>query len=623
MKIKLITALVAATIGLTACGGGGDSTPVANAPAPTPVAPAPTPVANTDFDVTVADGYVGGATVWLDLNDDGKQDTNEPSAKTALDGTATLSLPAGTDTAHPVVVSIPVGATDSDQPNGVFAKAVTLKAPAGKAFISPITTMIQNEVEQGNNIETATSIIQESLNTPDSVSLFDDFIAVKTDADTSEADKAEFASLHRVARVATTAMATAFDAGNTAAPEADPKALLQLVMADLKAQLAAIVEKIEAYENDTSKALADFTVADIAVTTFNTTSLVADLEKKVVENTAEKSTADAISATLAEGFFMADYRFDEYDVFKYADGKASDTSYEYNSSTLGWDVESKSEDGGEYFLGADGWKSESTENETLTINSDGSVSWKNYGQESTDVVSTVDLTGKSIKDHGPEDFDSALSASTATFPAGSKAFKIVSTPVSDMYELWNQTNGGHACDYYNGSPLYADSFGGSCNLIPNVSDTVTTGNRATSIAEMLYPTGFVLSLDNSQGTLWMNTNDDSSLFVIALKGANSSITSGTTEFYRSVNGASPTKIATGTWATKDVHGKTIFIPSAVPTAVKQYLEEPNKLNIFAVHNGFVRVGELSAKGVSVVESNFQDFNKTAFDAVLEAYTYPE
>ena len=164
-EMKLIITLVVASLGLVAC----DVPKVTVESTAGSTAGPKLTTEPTTLPVRVADGYVGGADVWLDLNDNSKKDDGEPAAITKYDGTATLALPTGTDVNHPIVVNIPVGATDSDQPNGVYGKAVTFKAPAGKTFISPITTLIQNEVEKGYSTAKAKYIIQEKLKTSDNI----------------------------------------------------------------------------------------------------------------------------------------------------------------------------------------------------------------------------------------------------------------------------------------------------------------------------------------------------------------------------------------------------------------------------------------------------------------------
>lgn len=145
MKHSLIAASLFA---LTACGGGSDSE--------TPVKIQPIPPAAT-ITGKVIDGYVTGATVFLDLNGNTVLDNNEPSAITGENGEYSLDL----DTAQydcqayvPLVVDVPVGSTDSD--TGEVTEAYQLVFPPlmGSAIdtgditdITPLTTVIWESIK--------------------------------------------------------------------------------------------------------------------------------------------------------------------------------------------------------------------------------------------------------------------------------------------------------------------------------------------------------------------------------------------------------------------------------------------------------------------------------------------
>jgi hypothetical protein len=107
MKHSLIAVSLLA---LTACGGGGS-----DSEAPVEIQPIP-PAATISG--KVIDGYVTGATVFLDLNGNTVLDNNEPSATTGDNGEYSLDLDASQYDCQsyvPLVVDVPVGATDSDK----------------------------------------------------------------------------------------------------------------------------------------------------------------------------------------------------------------------------------------------------------------------------------------------------------------------------------------------------------------------------------------------------------------------------------------------------------------------------------------------------------------------------
>ena len=112
-KKKLsILALGATLVLLTACGGGGGGSGSVNS-----------------LSGVAVDGYLQGATVFLDINRNGVQDAGEPSTVTDLNGRYALDYSGvtGAITGLPVVVT---GGVDSDTG---FAFAGKLSAPVDAA----------------------------------------------------------------------------------------------------------------------------------------------------------------------------------------------------------------------------------------------------------------------------------------------------------------------------------------------------------------------------------------------------------------------------------------------------------------------------------------------------------
>ncbi|MPW29748.1 hypothetical protein F9L16_12190 [Agarivorans sp. B2Z047] len=139
MYPRLFTSLLATTV-LFACGGGGDdSTP-----------------SNTQLSGLAIDGYISGATAFLDINFNGRLDAGEPSALTNENGQYDLAL-TGSDADcadyAPIIIDVPVGAIDSDY--GEVEEAYQLSYPPAFAILSeddlkattPLTSIVWNSVE--------------------------------------------------------------------------------------------------------------------------------------------------------------------------------------------------------------------------------------------------------------------------------------------------------------------------------------------------------------------------------------------------------------------------------------------------------------------------------------------
>ena len=154
------------------------------------------------FSGLVADGYLAGAKVCLDLNNNKECDDDEPSTTSGEGGAFEIddATQEQRDT-YPLLVEVIVGTTvdedtiTDDAPTGVaFDQPLTLTAPVGYEFISPLTTMVQNEVEGGATASDAETAVQEKLGT--TLDLDSDYIAGQTGANSDE-----YEQLHQVAQV--------------------------------------------------------------------------------------------------------------------------------------------------------------------------------------------------------------------------------------------------------------------------------------------------------------------------------------------------------------------------------------------------------------------------------------
>jgi len=106
----------------------------------------------------VIDGYVSGATVYLDLNFNGAQDAGEPSTVSGDSGSYRLELSQAERRClgfAPVVVDVPVGAMDEEHGEVAEAYQMTFPPPFeavgdDAAFnISPLTSVVWSAVEKG------------------------------------------------------------------------------------------------------------------------------------------------------------------------------------------------------------------------------------------------------------------------------------------------------------------------------------------------------------------------------------------------------------------------------------------------------------------------------------------
>ena len=100
----------------------------------------------TNVPITVINGPIKNATVFLDKNLNGVCDPGEPSGITDANGLVNLSVNNGDLGKFPVVAIVDTNALDRD--TGPVSTRYVMKAPADAyAVISPLTTMVQAQVE--------------------------------------------------------------------------------------------------------------------------------------------------------------------------------------------------------------------------------------------------------------------------------------------------------------------------------------------------------------------------------------------------------------------------------------------------------------------------------------------
>ncbi|PIY28472.1 MAG: hypothetical protein CO105_06770 [Comamonadaceae bacterium CG_4_9_14_3_um_filter_60_33] len=134
-------ALALAIATLAACGGGGGSSSAG------PSGPGNSSISSLSG--VAVDGYLQGATVFLDLNKNGLQDTGEPSALTSATGQYTLDYSQVSSAIEGLQIVV-TGGVDTDTGNTFTGR---LTARASKAtqgqVVTPLTSLVDAIVAQG------------------------------------------------------------------------------------------------------------------------------------------------------------------------------------------------------------------------------------------------------------------------------------------------------------------------------------------------------------------------------------------------------------------------------------------------------------------------------------------
>lgn len=263
--VGLLASPLLLTLVLASCGGG-SSTPepmTGNAiagPEEPLVTPAETgtQTSATSISGRVADGYIRGAVVCVDLNDNEKCDDGEPVAVSGEGGQYTLSVPPEAQMKS-IIAEIPADAIDEDTGEPVGQDLVFVTPADKPEFVSPITTLVHEELRNNPNldVDAAEAIVKGALGLAsenDEISLFVDYVANSRPTDGIDAERAEeFQYLHETARVVANLMQDIRSNVETTATEngidfrgdlATQQAIRELVRSEIKILLPEIAREV-------------------------------------------------------------------------------------------------------------------------------------------------------------------------------------------------------------------------------------------------------------------------------------------------------------------------------------------------------------------------------------------
>ncbi len=593
--MKLLTASLA--LALTACGGGGGTT--------SQLAPAE-PVSGK-----VADGYLNGATVCLDVNDNKVCDSTEPTAISGIGGVYSIDaaelakLGGAAPSLYPVVVQ--VGAETVDEDTGtVVGKAYTLSAPAGKPeFVSPITTLIQQSIEtaeasgQTLSAEDAEQQVKTQLNVDAQADLFEDYVEAQ-EAGTSVSGVAvsEMETIHMVAQVVARAlgeMQSVFEeaAGNQ---EIDFKLVVAQVVDAVVEQLGSIVAAVETHE--TGGGSIDSFNADSSVATNVTIPTTEEAKADLV--VAQVEAAAAVTgfgeALAGNGISWFDFwtdgstgeaKLESGTVILDTSNQLQETEEYYDFSASQWLAETGRDGEQDFALTSTGWLAvnDGPDGQTISLNADGTATLVRTadGARETISVAAYDVSGKEIATVAGE-LGELVANPYALFPAGSMAYKMSFRADTESYELW--VDEWSAVRVWN-----ADS-----------------PSNVPGFAAMLE--AFALNPSEQGNYLWI----ENGLSVQFGQG-------GALHFYQDAQNVYPpvSMDLQGSWDDVNVQGAAL-IKMDVPAAYANLFDVEDAPIFAEWTDGTVRRGAYVPAGSVETEDEFS-FNSIAFDAIKDRLDY--
>ncbi|MFA0378540.1 hypothetical protein [Vibrio sp. 10N.222.54.A3] len=576
-----------------------------------------------------ADGYLVGANACLDLNSNKVCDKDEPSAVTGDDGSFTIDnltqeqLEQGT-----LLIEVVAGQTiDTDNPGVVLSKSYRLTAPPKSAFISPLTTLIQNEIESGSSLEEAKTAIQEKLGT--NLDLTQDYIEAKNNNDLADAQKAAFENLHRVAQVTASVMAENTDALSETAAGAgiSVEALTALINEEVTRVLEEVVKNIEAAGDN-------FNPSDIAgsINRDHITIDDSNLEDKIKENEANKGSKQADLAKLIKtdgiNWFGGDNDTGKDLVVAYgtlksdADNSVTDTSYIYDYFAEQFVEFEYTPDTNSMVLGQNGWEASDDTLTSIKPNEDGSLTLESRSSIFSEVASAkqLDISGlnvRSIMDQtDDENVWSNIMPVGLKFPDNTTAYKLSVEDISDnIYTFYK----GDWCAEH--TPDRYEALNNMCNGISafkNGSDT-WLATLASTIAEDESDRHDTAS-NNHADLIPMAGMENAEIFAQLLSN-------GTVVYYTRAWNLDSTfsKLSElGSWKDESVNGEVlrqVTIPESIHSQAtwSNYQKEDNSAYLSVVE-GFVRI---TFKEIEEASSEAYIFDEATKQFILDNALTPQ
>ncbi|WP_060980919.1 hypothetical protein [Vibrio splendidus] len=578
-----------------------------------------------------ADGYLVGANACLDLNSNKVCDKDEPSAVTGDDGSFTIDnltqeqLEQGT-----LLIEVVAGQTiDTDNPGVVLSKSYRLTAPPKSAFISPLTTLIQNEIESGSSLEEAKTTIQEKLGT--TLDLTQDYIEAKNNNDLADSQKTAFENLHRVAQVTASVMAENTDALSETAAGAgiSVEALTALITEEVTRVLDEVVKNIEAAgENFNPSDIADSINRDhIAIDDSN-------LEDKIKEYEANKDSKQADLAKLIKtdgiNWFGGANETGTDLVVAYgtlkadSDNSVTETSYVYDYFAEQFVQLENAPDTNSMVLGQNGWEASDYTLTSIKPNKDGSITLESKSSIYNEVASAkqLDISGldvRSIMDQtDDENVWSHIMPVGLKFPDNTTAYKL---SVEDLYDNIFTFYKGDWCAEHD--PDRYQALNNSCNGISAFKNGDVTDTWLATLAS-------TIADDESDRHETASNNHDDLIPMAGLENAEmfaQLLSNGTVVYYsRAWEGNTQfLRLADlGSWKDISLNGEVVrqvTIPQSIhsQTTWSNYQKQDNSAYLSVV-DGFVRI---TYKENAEVDSEAYIFDEATKQFILDNGLTPQ
>ncbi|MDC1510268.1 hypothetical protein N8381_06100 [Oceanospirillaceae bacterium] len=434
---------------------------------------------------TAADGYLRGAKVCLDVNENGVCEDAEPQDTTIAGGVYVITVAPGIDIDKPLLVEVSAQTVDEDD-GELVGKPYVMKAPAGKhQFVSPITTLVQQKIENNpalsaadaeTKVKTALSMVDHA-----EVSLFDDYVA-KHNSDETSANKEKYTDLHKTARVIAALIAEQAEALEKALIEAEgastgnKKESFALIMDSINKHLAQITAQISVDEETLAKDFDVKTLKEQLDIQLDTKDISAQIAQKKAAAKREKITSAELEKLTSILLRIRSYTPEDSEetLLSSIDYKSLSLTpkelrlnkdYDYKDGK--WSEDSHLDEGLTYVYESATWEeiTESTYQTYLITSAENGQFEADNGLEKVRYsFSQDDVSDQKITDIMPEyaKLFSSRSIGDVLFPANSAMYKYDVVNLKESLTIYHQEV--HGEDDSCGGTAIA-TLGGNCNVV--------------------------------------------------------------------------------------------------------------------------------------------------------------
>lgn len=550
-----------------------------------------------------ADGYLAGARVCLDLNSNSACDDGEPSTTTTNGGAYTLEGVTQEQIDNsPIVVEIIVGETiDEDEPGVAIEKTYTLSAPAGSAFVSPLTTMVQNEIkEKGLSPDEAKASVQTKLGTD--LDPTGDYVAGSDSGTTA----AEFQRLHKVAQVTRAVMQKNIELVESVVSETG------VSMEDLT---ALIIEQVINALDDIRQAVDD------SGSDFNPDTLASSenldgtrLDPTTVEDDlqARQDRKEAVAANLGTlvtsggglNFFESD-KDEDVVMYQYGNviadeqGTISISKFGYDDGQSGWVASAGNDSQDQNCILANAtWNCLAEDEETITTDGDKVRILRGGLTTAEELISglEVNLVGKRIVTYLDRPYHAVMDP-TAVFETGATGYQLTFTRTNDIYEVY-KNNVANVSECWNGDFVEGNTWAPTdvwCNNVfvrTGDGNGETDGAAATALSQLISTTA-ASNPSNREDIGGVDIYGDDQEWAVEL------VNGGVANIYEieySDAGQNVEKVATGSWSQKTVDSKAVLLVNLPANIAFRGGYDEGQVQMYTVVDGYVRHGEMMPAG---------------------------